>query len=832
MENIITKEFYTNAVVKFGKVLYRGYAYDDAGNKKRIHGKVNYKPTMYLESEEETEYKSLFGKALKPKKFDTITLAKEFVKSYESVMPIYGYATNRLEYNFLADSFPQVLSVGINQVSVGIVDIETTTKHGKIDPINAPEQITLITYEDFNSKRLVTFGWKPTITENFVLCKDEKHLLTSFVKHVIENDPDIISGWNVKFFDIVYIIKRIEILLGKEYAEKLSPFGTIELKEEDVKGKTVQSYTIVGRGILDMLELYKKFTFVKRDNYKLETVAMVELGVGKLENAYGSFQDWQDLGWDNFVEYNQIDVVRVRQLEEKLGLISLALSLSYLTKCNYSDVFSPVKYWECYILASLSYENTFCAIKRKETSADHLDGAYVMEPKPGFYDWIVSIDGASLYPSIIRGLNMSPETIISKDPNINIESFLDGSSKYSGENFTVAANGAMFSNAVEGIMCRLVGNVLTGRSDAKKAMLVAKQEYENTKDPQFKKVVDLQNTLQQAYKVAANSLFGICGNAGFIFFDHRIAEGITHTGQYILKYIGSHVNMRMNEFFKTQNHQYLFYGDTDSLYFSFGNIVEKYYKGKTDLQITDALDVLMEQHLRKFINEATDKIAENQNYYKKTIVFKREAIGSGGFWLAKKKYALKVFNNEGVVYKDGDYKILGLEVVRSSTPEMARKALKECVIHVINKDIDSLRIVKEKTHAQFKTFPTAQIAFPRGVNNLEHYSDETTIYSKGTPIAVRGALLHNYFVDSMNLENLYQPIEEGGKVLFTYLKEPNHFKEDVIAFVDKIPTEFNLEKYVDREKQFEKVFMAPLEGIMKAVGWQLEPTSDLDDFFS
>ena len=329
-----------------------------------------------------------------------------------------------------------------------------------------------------------------------------------------------------------------------------------------------------------------------------------------------------------------------------------------------------------------------------------------------------------------------------------------------------------------------------------------------------------------------NSGYGAISQSGFMFFDNRIAEGITMSGRYIIQYVASHFNIKLNEFFKTKDIDYITYMDTDSLCVTFGGMVNKYFKDRSDFQITDALDALVEKHLRHFINEATDNIAIQQNYYKKTIYFKREKICSSGFILSAKKYALKVYDNEGVRYTEPDYAITGIEVVRSSTPEMARKALKECVIHVINKDIDALRVIKEKTHNQFKTLPAEDIAFPRGVNNLELYSDEQNIYSKGTPIAVRGALMHNHFIEKLDIGNLYQPIEEGSKVLFLYLKEPNHFKENVIAFVDKIPKEFNLEKYVDREMQFEKVFMAPLEGIMKAVGWTLEEKSSLSDFFS
>lgn len=881
MEKYLTKQYYTHASTRYGKVLYRGYEVTDSGARKRISGKVPYKPSLYLETtDQDSPFKSIYGVPLRKREFESISAAKEYIKSYETVTPIYGYAGNRFEYNFIADAFPDVLEVGLDELVLATVDIETTTEHGKIDPYNVPEEITLISYYDQTHKKVTTFGSKFSNRENYILCKDEDTMLREFIKLVVREDPDILTGWNLAGFDIPYIINRIELKLGEGASNALSPFGVIDVRDENVKGKLFKKYTIVGRSILDMQDLYKKFTFEKRENYKLQTIAMVELGVGKMDNPFDTFKEFytgecdifdkpldsdhylrklayrrthirnstdpRDIeeflaldkqikqeSWDEFVHYNQIDVIRVSELEDVLGLISLALTLAYLTKCNFNDVFSPVKYWECYIMSTLSYQNIFCGITRKHSNTESLDGAYVMEPTPGFYDWVISIDGKSLYPYIIRGLNFSPETILGMDPDCDIESLLSGKHNFLNEDFCVAANGAMFKRGIEGVMPKLVAGVLGGRESAKKAMLKAKQAYQVSYDPADKKYSLLQDTFQKAFKVAANSLFGICGNEGFLFFDHRIAEAITHTGQFILRYIGEYTNNKFNEFFKTDGQKYLIYGDTDSLYFTFGNIVEKYYKGKTDLQITQALDKLMESHLRKFINEATENISKMLNYrLDDALVFKREAIGSGGFWLAKKKYALKVYNNEGVQYDNGDFKILGLEVVRSSTPQIARDYLRECVVHVINKDIDKLREVVDIVHKKFLTESIESISFPRGANNLLEYSDENTIYRPRTPIAVRAALLHNHYIDKLGLTLKYQPIDEGERIKFVYLKEPNHFKENVIGYTDKLPKEFHLEEYIDRELQFEKVFMSPLNGIMTAVGWSIEEKSTLDDFFS
>lgn len=345
------------------------------------------------------------------------------------------------------------------------------------------------------------------------------------------------------------------------------------------------------------------------------------------------------------------------------------------------------------------------------------------------------------------------------------------------------------------------------------------------------KIVTLKGTSQSAVKVLNNSGYGAMSQVGFMFFDNRLAEGITMSGRYIIQYVSYHFNKRLNDFFRTKDVNYIVYMDTDSSFLTFDTIVKKHYSGKTDEEIVTALDNLMEKHLRPLIEEATDKISEIQNYYKKNIYFKREKIISSGFWCAPKKYALKVYDNEGVRYKEPDYSITGIEVVRSSTPMLARTDLRECVKLIIDKDIDGLRKLVVESKKRFMVAPIEDIAFPRSVNNLLAYTNKETIYSKGTPIAVRGALLFNHMIAKKGLDKDIQPIEESDKILFVYLTLPNTLKENVIGFVDKLPKEFKLDDCVDRETQFQKVFLDPLEGMMKAVSWELEEQACLDDLF-
>lgn len=830
----MTKEYYTNVSSQFGKIYYRGYSVDDDGTKRRRHAKVPFAPTLYLNSDDiDSPYKSLYDKPLQAKKFASMPEARAFVKDYKDVMDIYGYEPSRFEYNFLATTFRDILEIGVDEVNVGSIDIETTSEHGKIDTINVPEEITLITYQNIATKKIVTFGARPSTVENYVLCTDEKNVISKFIAHVINEDPDIITGWNVAGFDIPYIINRSNKILGEEITNKLSPFGIIDMRMETVMGKEKQKFTIVGRTVLDMLELYLKFTFVKRENNKLDTVAKAELGAGKLENPHKTFREFYEKDWDLFVKYNQIDTIRVSELEDKLGLIALAMAMAYRAKTNYADVYGPVKIWECMILSDLMNSDRFAPIKRAHKSSDGIIGAYVHTPIPGFYDWVVSIDAEALYPSIAIGLNMSPETFAGMNPDCSEESLLAGFDFSGNENnYTIAANGAMFSKEKQGVIPALMQSLKDGRNVAKKEMLAAKQLYINTGDDVYKRTSVLKGTSQLALKILNNSGYGAMSNSGFLFFDNKLAEGITMTGRYIIQYVSHHFNKRLNDFFKTKDVNYIVYMDTDSSMFALGTFVKKYYAEHDDFKITDILDKLVENHLRVFIDEATTTIAKHQNYYKPTIFFKREKICSSGFWVAPKKYALKVYDNEGVRYAEPDFAITGIEVVRSSTPAMVREALRECVSLIINNNIDELRLLVEKTHAAFMIAPVEEIAFPKGVNNLTKYSDGETIYGSGCPMQVRSALLHNHYVNKLGLENDYQPIGDGDRIKFVYLIEPNHFKENVVGFFDKLPIEFKLDKYVNREKQFEKTFLDPLNGIMKAVGWLLEEESTLEDFWT
>ena len=820
---------YTSVNQRFNKILFRGYK-----DGKRIQSSdAKYAPVLYIPTDVKSTTKSLFKKDLQTKEFENVAAAKEYIKTYKDIFQIHG--NDKFQYDFIHRNFTGELAVTLPQLKVCIIDIETTVGTGKSnfpDVMDPEETVTLITIKDLNSKKMITWGCQQSTVSNYELCSSESDLLNKFINHIVVSDPDIISGWNCIYFDIAYLGSRIKKILGDAALKRLSPFNLVETKTDILMGREQLRYDIVGRSVLDLLDLYKKFRFINRASYKLDYIGEVELKMKKLENPAASFKEFYTNHWDTFVEYNQRDVELVELLEAKLGMIYLAVTLAYLTKVNYDDVFSPVKTWESYILSTLYEENVFCELKRVTKSDTQIVGGYVKEPVPGMYDWTASWDAASLYPSIIMGWNMSPETIVDMIPDINPDDLLSTGKIPIDTNYTLAANGSRYKRETQGVLPRLTSTVFDARKLAKSKMLKLKQEYETTHDPALKLESDRYGVLQLALKVQANSLYGICCNEYFLFFDNRLAEGITTTGQYIIQDVGRGLNVFMNKLLKT-SHDYVITSDTDSCYVHLGPIVDKYLSTISDDQrMTDALMKMIELKFAPELDSLTNNLSANFNTFKNTIFFKLEAISRRSVFLAKKRNFQKVLDNEGVRYAEPEYKVTGIETNRSSTPDIVRAWLMDAIKLILdNPNRDILLHYIDERRQKFNSFPLEQIAFPRGANNLQKYSDSTKIYTGGTPIAVRASLLFNHYIGQKNLKDKYELIKEGDKIKFIYLKEPNTIKEDIIAFSTILPPELGLAKYIDYDTQFEKVFLDPLKNIMIAIGWKMEDDNDLDAFF-
>jgi len=833
--------FYTHVVARGNNILFRGIK-----DGKRIKQKIPFEPVLFVRTGKQTPYQSLWGENLEKIKFLTITEAKDFIKKYQDVsnFPIYG--NYNFVYQFINKVFPDTIDFDIKHVKIVTIDIETSTDYGFPDPRSAQEQVLLITVQDFHTKQITTFGTYPYLPKQshveYIQCIDEMDLLRKFINHLKSDYPDVITGWNSQLFDIAYLSSRIIRVLGSQALEECSPWGIIRQHEVPfARGRTQLAFDWVGTTILDFMDLYKKFSYKMVENYKLDTVAKEELNDEKVKHQYTSFKEFYTKDWELFVDYNIHDVVLVDRLEDKLRIINLIMTMAYDAKCNYIDIFSSVRTWDCILYSYLNKKNI---IVHNPPQVDPLNdrqimGAFVKEPKPAQYDWVVSFDATSLYPSIIMTWNMSPETLINgqkylPDDEKSIVKLIDrefDTTKLHDEDVTMTANGQCFRKDRKGIFPELIEYYFDVRQQAKKQMLLAQSKYEETKDPIYLNEIASLNSRQMSSKILMNSLYGAMGNVYFRYYDIRVAEGITMTGQLIIRTVAKRLTDFINEECNTHGVDYSFYSDTDSTYITLGSYVAKNLRGQSKTEVVEALDHYCMGKIEPAINAACEQLNEYLNTYQKKIKFKREIIADRGVWIAKKRYAVNVYNSEGVSYEEPKLKVLGMEIVRSSTPAPVRKALKEAVSIALREDENRLRDYVSQTEKKWSMLEPEDIAFPRGVNGVKEYSDPNSIFRKGTPIHVRGALIYNHLLDAKDLNKKYQKIQEGDKIKFLYLKEPNPLGTHVITFSGQLPPEFKLREYVDYETMFEKSFLEPLTSLLDCIGWKVKETATLDGLF-
>ena len=834
--------FYTNILAKGNNVFFRGFK-----DGKRVSQKIDFKPSLYVKSNSKnTQYKSMWGEPLEKLNFDTISEARSFIKQYKDVENFHIFGNFNYGYQFINKVFPNTIDFDTSLLKIVTIDIETTTEFGFPDPRSAQEEIILITLQDINTHKLTTFGCGPYDVKKpnseYIKCEDEFDLLRKFINFWKNDYPDVVTGWNCQLFDITYLSSRIMRVLGDKALNECSPWGFIRQYEvPTARNRTQLAFDWQGISVLDFMDLYKKFSYTMVENYKLDTVAYEELGEQKLKNPHATFKEFYTKDWDLFVDYNIRDVELVSALDNKRKIINLILTMAYDAKCNYVDIFSSVRTWDCILYNRLLKDNIIAhnppAVS--EEADRSIMGAYVKEPDPKGYDWVVSFDATSLYPSIIMSWNMSPETLVDgkkflSDDEKSIQRLINkevNTDIIKEHDYTMAANGQCFSRDKKGIFPQLIEYYFGERQKAKKLMLEAQSMYEKSHDEKYLGVIASLNSKQMAAKILMNSLYGAMGNIFFRYYDIRVAEGITMTGQLIIRSVAKHLNEFVNKEAGSEGVDYSFYSDTDSTYITLDGLVKKNLKGRSKQDIVNVLDKYCATQIEPTINTACDALAEYLNTYQRKIKFKREVIADRGIWIAKKRYALNVYNSEGVAYDPPKLKVLGMEIVRSSTPAPVRKALKEAVEITLTKDELTLRQFVSDLETRWHDLDPEDIAFPRGINGLKEYSDSNSIFRKGTPIHVRGALIYNHLIRSKGLDKQYQYINEGDKIKFVYLREPNPLGTHVITFAGEIPPEFKLKEYIDYDTMFEKSFIDPLTSLLSCIGWQVREQASLEGLF-
>jgi len=829
--------FYTNVQLIGNQFLVRGYE-----NGKHVMFKEEYTPTLFVPSKKESKYKTLEGEFVEPIQPGFVRDCREFYKKYEDVDNFKIYGNDRYVSQYISDKYPEdEIKFDISKIKLVTIDIEVASENGFPDTTSASEEILTISIQDYTTKNIITWGVKPFVNKQsnvkYVECSSEYHLLQNFIDYWDANNPEVITGWNIQFYDVPYICRRLNRVISEKAMKRFSPWGLVTENEIFVNGRKQICYDVGGITQLDYLDLYKKFTYKAQESYRLDHIAEVELGQKKLDHSeYDTFKDFYSKGWQKFVEYNIVDVELVDRLEDKMKLIELALTMAYDAKVNFVDVFYQVRMWDNIIYNYLKKRNIVIPPKERSAKDEKYAGAYVKEPVPGVYDWVVNFDLNSLYPHLIMMYNISPETLLDeRHPTVSVDKILNQEIDFNSyKDYAVTANGAMYRKDFRGMLPELMEKMYNERVIFKKKMIEAKKKYEKTKTKELEKEIARCNNIQMAKKISLNSAYGAIGNQYFRYYKLANAEAITLSGQVAIRWIENKMNSYLNKLLKTEDIDYVIASDTDSIYLNMGPLVETVYEGrtKTTESIVSFLDKVAQVELEKYIESCYQELANYVNAYAQKMQMKRENIADRGIWTAKKRYILNVWDSEGVRYEQPKLKIMGIEAVKSSTPAPCRTMIKDALKLMMNGTEDDVINFIDKSREEFRKLPPEQISFPRSASDVNKYKSSATIYAKGTPIHVRGALLFNHYIKQKNLTNKYSLIQNGEKIKFVYLKKPNTIHENIISFIQDFPRELGIDKYIDYDLQFEKAFLEPLKIILDAIGWNVEKTVNLDLFFS
>jgi len=827
--------FYTNVIQWGNNLLVR-----EIKNGQRTNSKIRYSPTLYAFVKEKTPYKTLDGEYVTDISFDTIKEAKEWLENNKNQSELV-YGNTQYPYTYISDTYKDRVNWDLEKLLMVTIDIEVQCENGFPSPSKAEEELLSITIKNHQSKRIVVWGIGDFETEredvSYIKCKNEVHLLKEFLVFWEKYWPDIVTGWNSEFFDIPYICNRIKKLFGEKELKRLSPWGGVRDREIYQMGRTHQVYDIQGVAALDYFDLYRKFTYSAQESYRLDHIAFIELGERKEGNPYETFREWYTKDYQSFIEYNINDVELVDKLEDKMKLIELCLTMAYDAKVNYTDVLGSVRYWDILIYNYLREKNIVIPQKSKAEKGEKYEGAYVKDPIVGMHNWVMSFDLNSLYPHLIMQYNISPETLISssekKDGLVN--KILNGEIK-NDTDYCMTPNGAFFRKDKRGFLPEIMETMYDDRTKYKRLMLQAKQKYEDTKDPKLLKDISKYNNIQMAKKISLNSAYGAIGNNWFRYFNIMVAEGITLSGQLSIRWIEKALNIYLNKLLETKNEDYVIASDTDSVYITFDRLINKVFSVGTETEkIVTFLDKIATEKLEPFIDKSYTALAQTVNAYEQKMDMSREVIADKGIWTAKKRYILNSWDIEGVRYKTPQLKIMGIEAVKSSTPAVCRQKIKDALNIIMTGDEKELNNFIQEFRDEFMKLPPEDIAYPRSVNGLKKFSSSNGMFAKGAPIHCKGAILYNHLVKKHKLSNKYPLIQEGDKIKFLHMKQPNVYTASAFSFLTFMPKELDIVDRIDYDEQFTKSFVEPLRFITEKISWLIDDSygtqGTLEDFF-
>ncbi len=844
------------SIERIGSNLCERYIDDDGKEHMR---KVKYEPTLFIHCNDETGYSDIYGRNCRPKLFDSMGDASRYVKETKQFNEVLGM--DDFVVTYISDQYKQ-REFDMKRIRIANIDIETPSVEFP-EAVHAPVPITSIGHYDNIEDKFFVYGipsnaeWsressivKPELLDKtvYIRCANEKELLIKYLQFWRENTPAIVTGWNIESFDMPYIANRYKKIFGEKVMNSLSPWGKVNITNTvNDYGQEICKVNILGVAELDYIQLYKKFTYQTRPSYRLDYIGEVELGENKVEFAQANYLEFYEQDYQNFIDYQIQDVNLVKRLDEKLQLLLLTVSLAYYAGINYQTVLGTIKPWDAIIFNSLKTQKKVVPMMRSHEGGRFM-GAFVKAPQIGYHRGIGSFDLTSLYPSIIRECNISPETIVGQldyDGSLEdrIDKIVDYAVSFPADELSNSANGMQYRKDIRGVIPIEIEKVFFQRKDNKNKSFEYQQlaidiekrikDGEDTEELRAElaeakhqaKIFDVQ---QMARKILINSLYGALGNEYFRFYDLRNAEAVTAYGQLSIKWVARDVNIWLNKMCKTTDKDYVIYGDTDSIYVNFDPLLELLGINKLEGDAyTDKFSKVCETVEKKVINPSYDALHKYMNTYERQMFMDREVLARTGFFIAKKRYALDVQDNEGI--RKPKLKIMGIETQRSSTPPLCQKGLKESIRLILQDGQDSLQAYVKDYEVEFKKAPYQSISFVSSANNMAKYSDEKGNPGKGCPGHVKGALYYNRLAE----EHGFDKINEGDKIAVVFLTRNKH-GIDRIAYPSggRLPDAITyLIDHVDYNRLYEDKFIKPLNAISEAIKWDYKKTITLESFF-
>lgn len=727
-----------------------------------------------------------------------------------------------------------------------VFDIEVTMEPTLPDVDKANNEITSIAYYDSVLDEygvLITdeyeeLGELNSSDYKLIKCENEEELLMKFLTKWEEVNPTIITGWNIDFFDVPYLYRRLKRLFGEGEANRLSPIREIYWNERK------ERFFIAGVSALDYIQIYKNFTYTQLSNYRLETVGLLELGYGKVDYE-GTLDDLKRDDIKKFVEYNLVDVKIVKELEDKLKFLELSTAVCHIGHVRYEDIYHSSKYLEGAIITYLRRNGKRVANNKNYAKNDGggFAGAYVKEPVPGRYDYIFDLDLTSMYPSIIMSLNISPETKMGRVIDWDFKKYHNGddTTSFSVElfdnhtsiemdksklteflkdsQFTISSNGILYRTDVDGVIPAILRDWFDTRSEFKRKM----KDFGNSGDDEQ---YEFYNKRQHIQKILLNSVYGCLGLRGWRWYDIENALAVTSIGQTVIKFSSDMADTYYNRKLGT-NKEWVIYTDTDSTFLSAVPIIKHMYPDIDENDEALMCDKISEvaNSVQEFINKSYDVMARKMFNINGEHRFeiKQENIARRGIWVAKKRYVQKIIWENGVT-KD-EINVKGLDVVRSDFPKVFREFMSEILEDLLNgveKEIIDKKIVEFKEN--LKDMDLMSVCKPTGVKGLKKYNmDDGNVgtFEKGTPVHVKSAINYNDFLKLMEIDDKNSPIKTGEKIVWAYMKN-NPYGMDSMAlkgYDDPKEVVDFMKTYFDYDKMFDRILKSKLLDFYDALNW-------------